>query len=97
MTTIGFPFHWVYLLGMLVCLGVPVLVVVGVLAFRYQPPQAGAYASPPGAPPPPAQPAPPAAQGPREILDRRFASGEITAEEYQKARDLLEGRPPPSA
>ncbi|HVC76739.1 MAG TPA: SHOCT domain-containing protein [Candidatus Micrarchaeaceae archaeon] len=26
---------------------------------------------------------------PRQILDRRFAAGEITAEEYQKARDLL--------
>jgi uncharacterized membrane protein len=30
---------------------------------------------------------------PLEILARRFASGEITAEEYQKARDLLGGGP----
>jgi uncharacterized membrane protein len=28
---------------------------------------------------------------PLEILARRFASGEITAEEFQKARDLLGG------
>jgi uncharacterized membrane protein len=28
---------------------------------------------------------------PMEILARRFASGEITAEEYQRARDLLGG------
>ena len=26
---------------------------------------------------------------PREILDRRFASGEINAEEYQRAKELL--------
>ena len=31
------------------------------------------------------------AETPLQILDRRFASGEITAEEYQKARDLLAG------
>ena len=29
---------------------------------------------------------------PLEILDRRFASGELSAEEYQKARDLLQGK-----
>jgi putative membrane protein len=28
---------------------------------------------------------------PEEILARRFASGEITAEEYERARDLLGG------
>ena len=38
--------------------------------------------------------APPAAasrETPLDILARRFASGEISAEEYQRARDLLEG------
>lgn len=30
---------------------------------------------------------------PLEILARRFASGEITAEEYERARDLLGGSP----
>jgi len=28
---------------------------------------------------------------PLEILARRFASGEISAEEYERARDLLQG------
>jgi uncharacterized membrane protein len=35
----------------------------------------------------------PAAETPLEILARRFAGGEITAEEYQKARDLLSEPP----
>jgi putative membrane protein len=33
----------------------------------------------------------PARETPQEILARRFASGEITAEEYERARDLLGG------
>jgi uncharacterized membrane protein len=33
----------------------------------------------------------PPPEGPLDILARRFASGEITAEEYQRARDLLGG------
>jgi uncharacterized membrane protein len=32
-----------------------------------------------------------ALETPQEILARRFASGEITAEEYERARDLLGG------
>jgi uncharacterized membrane protein len=43
----------------------------------------------------PATPAPGAPTPPREtpldILARRFASGEITAEEYERGRDLLGG------
>jgi uncharacterized membrane protein len=35
----------------------------------------------------------PAAETPLEIIARRFAAGEITAEEYQKARDLLSEPP----
>jgi putative membrane protein len=31
---------------------------------------------------------------PRAILDRRFASGEITADEYAQARRILEGASP---
>jgi uncharacterized membrane protein len=34
---------------------------------------------------------PPARETPTEILARRFASGEISAEEYQRAMDLLRG------
>ena len=32
-----------------------------------------------------------ARETPQEILARRYASGEITAEEYERARDLLGG------
>ncbi len=34
----------------------------------------------------------PPSETPRQILDRRFASGEITAEQYAEARRVLEGR-----
>lgn len=47
-----------------------------------------------GPPPMPAGPTPAARETPLDILARRFASGEITAEEYQRARDLLQGGPP---
>jgi uncharacterized membrane protein len=33
------------------------------------------------------------AESPLDILSRRFASGEITAEDFQKARDLLREAP----
>lgn len=36
----------------------------------------------------------PSAESPLDILARRFALGEITAEEYQRARDVLRGEPP---
>ncbi len=40
------------------------------------------------------QPAVPSgsAETPRQILDRRFASGEVSAEQYAEARRVLEGR-----
>jgi putative membrane protein len=34
---------------------------------------------------------PPMAATPLEILDRRFAAGEIDADEYKRSRDLLRG------
>jgi putative membrane protein len=34
---------------------------------------------------------PGARETPLQILDRRFAAGEIDAEEYKRARDLLSG------
>jgi uncharacterized membrane protein len=41
-------------------------------------------------------PAPhPPAETPLDILARRFASGEITAEEYTRSRDLLREPPKP--
>ena len=42
----------------------------------------------------PAAPPPPAAAA-HDILARRFAAGEITAEEYQKAREVLGEGPKP--
>ncbi|MEO8745428.1 MAG: SHOCT domain-containing protein [Candidatus Dormiibacterota bacterium] len=42
---------------------------------------------------PPGSPNPP--ESPLDILARRFASGEISAEDYQKARDLLRESPKP--
>jgi putative membrane protein len=43
--------------------------------------------------PQPASPVafPGARETPLQILDRRFASGEITAEDYKKGRDILAG------
>lgn len=38
----------------------------------------------------------PSPSEPQDVLARRFAAGEITAEEYQRARDLL-GRGPGQA
>ena len=32
-------------------------------------------------------------EAPLDVLSRRFAAGEITAEDFQKARDLLGGTP----
>ena len=33
--------------------------------------------------------------GPIEILDRRLAAGEISADDYRERREILEGKPPP--
>jgi putative membrane protein len=38
--------------------------------------------------------APATVETPLDILARRFASGEITAEEYERSRDVLRGEPP---
>ena len=37
---------------------------------------------------------PAAAESALDILSRRFASGEITAEEYEKGREMLRAEPP---
>ena len=36
----------------------------------------------------------PGGETPLQILDRRFAAGEISAEDYKQARDLLTGNGP---
>jgi uncharacterized membrane protein len=75
------PFHLFWLVGVLFLMAVAAVVVVGVVlaATRLQSPplHAGGAAPPAGTP--------------LDILARRFAAGEITAEEYEKARDLLQG------
>lgn len=75
------PLHPLWLGGLFFVLGIPVALIalLIVLAVQRQPVQA---------PPPPAG----ARETPLEILDRRFASGEISADEYRQARDLLQGK-----
>ena len=69
---------------------VVVAVVIAVIVLAVHATTRPAY--PTGAPPMQmGAPPPPARETPLEILARRFASGEITAEEYQRARHLLEG------
>jgi uncharacterized membrane protein len=86
----GFGIHFLWVLPMILLLvaGVTVLVL---WAIR----ESGRPRQPIGPPSMPMNQMP--AQAPREtpleILARRFASGEITAAEYQKARDLLGGGP----
>ena len=81
-------FFWLFWVGVivLVMIAVALAVLRGVLFGPVQHPY-------PPVPPQGPQPQPPAAasEAPLDILARRFARGEITAEEYQKARDLLGG------
>jgi uncharacterized membrane protein len=77
---VPFGFHLFWMVGLLAVLVVTVLLIV--LAVRAS--TRNAY--PIGAAPPTSS-----RETPLEILARRFASGEITAEEYQRARDLLGG------
>jgi uncharacterized membrane protein len=87
----GFMFG-VHLFYSLVVFGflVVVAVVIAVIVLAIHATTRTAY--PTGAPPMQIGAAPsPARETPLEILARRFASGEITAEDYQKARELLGG------
>ncbi len=78
----GFVFLPIIFLAVLA--GFVALIVVVARAATARP---QAYPQAPMAPPPGSR------ETPLDILARRFASGEITAEEYQKARDLLQGGP----
>ena len=77
--------HWTYALIFLmplVLVGLIVLVVWAVTRPSVQTASTAPYG--------PASAMPPR-ESPLDILARRFASGEISADEYQKARDLLSG------
>jgi uncharacterized membrane protein len=83
----GVHFFWLFWVGAAFLVFIAILVAFfrGMLGpsqhtFPPSPP------SPPGAPP----------ETPLDILARRFAKGEITAEDYQKGRDLLSGGGPTS-
>jgi uncharacterized membrane protein len=84
-----FGFHVIWMLVLFMGLALPiVLIVLVVLAVTAS--HRGTYsttAAQAGSPPV----ATPARETPMEILARRFASGEISAEEYQRAMDLLRG------
>lgn len=75
--------------------GVFVVFVVGAVLLVIWAIRSSAHPQPIGPPLAPMQPMPPQAarETPLEILARRFASGEITAEEYERGRDLLGGGP----
>jgi uncharacterized membrane protein len=82
----GHLFYSLVLFGFLVVVAVVIAVIIlAVHATTRTAYPTGATPMQMGAAPPPAR------ETPLEILARRFASGEITAEDYQKARDLLEG------
>ena len=71
-------FHFVWIVGFLFM----AVVLIGVVLLL-----AGVFRSRPFSP----ATAPPIGETPLQILDRRFASGEINAEDYKRARDLLSG------
>jgi len=75
-------FALLFLIGPLVLIGLIVLVAWAVT--RSTP---HTVSVPPYGPPGPMPPH----ESPLDILARRFAAGEISADEYQKARDLLKG------
>jgi len=80
----GFGFHvfWVLPFFVLFVAGVTALVIWAVRSSGHPAYPVGPPAAPMGTLP---------RETPLEILARRFASGEITAEEYERARDLLQG------
>jgi uncharacterized membrane protein len=84
---IGFHMLWVLPLVLLVVAGVAVL---AVWAIRES---ARPHPVGPARMPTDQMPTQTSRETPLDILARRFASGEITAEEYERARDLLGGGP----
>jgi putative membrane protein len=85
----GFAFHlfWILPIFAILVIGLVALIVWAVRASERHAYLVGPPSAQMGGTPPVAS----ARETPLEILARRFASGEITADEYTKARDLLHG------
>jgi putative membrane protein len=79
----GFGGVWMWLFGLLVLLGVALLVVVAVRAF-------GGGISGPASPDDARDTTPPRQSRAREILDERYARGELTTEEYRERLQALD-------
>ena len=84
--TIAAPIHFFWLFWMGVIALVAIAIVIAIVQGRSGPSQ---HMVPPSSPMPPSPPS----DTPLDILARRFAKGEITAEEYQTGRELLGGGP----
>jgi hypothetical protein len=75
-------FALLFFVGPLALVGLVALVVWAATRPAPQTASMAPYGPPPAIPP---------RESPLDILARRFAAGEISADEYQKARDLLSG------
>ena len=91
MTLVPFHFFWIFtMFGTMVAL---VVLIVWIVHIATRPHTIQPSAGMPPSAPSPMPPGPPPGT-PLDILARRFASGEIKAEEYQQARKLLTENPP---
>ncbi len=85
---VGFHMLWVLPMILLLVAGVTVLAIWAIRESARPPHPVGPPSMPMNQ-----MPAQAPRETPLEILARRFASGEINAEEYERARDLLGGGP----
>jgi len=91
------PIHFFWIIGIFFWMLVFVGLTFGLVWFAMRMSRPSSGPAPQTSPPSPGSPPPPAPAGtPLDILAHRFAKGEITADEYQKARDLLGGGDKPA-
>lgn len=87
----GLDMGWMWLWGVLMLLGIALLVLVAVRVFS------GGRGGYQGGFPPPGQPGPgghwPGRSRARQILDERFAKGELTADQYREQVRVLGEEP----
>ena len=84
------PIHFFWIFGIFFSMLVFIAGTFALVWFAMRFTRGGPGQAPPQTSPPSA-PSPTPSETPLDILARRFAKGEITAEEYQKGRDLLSG------